>query len=348
MRKSAIFKDAIFLEHNPGAYHVELPERLAVIYNALDRSEMKEKFLYPFFRPASKEIIGLNHSIAHIARVEATAGRPFGSLDPDTKTSARSYEAALMAAGAVVQAASSLWAGEIENAFTLVRPPGHHAEHQHAMGFCLFNNIAVGAHYALKELGVQRILIVDWDLHHGNGTQNSFYDTDQVLFFSTHQYPFYPGTGSIQEVGIGKGEGYTVNVPLPGGQDDRAYITIFHELLVPIARQYKPELIMVSAGFDIAKGDPLGTMRVTAQGFATLTRILLGLADELCGGRLLLTLEGGYNLDMLKEGVLAVLAEMAGLSEANEIQAALSGNSGQLPLVLEQIKARQSAYWSLQ
>ncbi|OKY75713.1 MAG: histone deacetylase [Desulfobulbaceae bacterium DB1] len=312
MRKTAIMKNDLFLEHQPGNDHVESPERLRVIYEQLEKPGIRDNFQFPDFQAADHDIIGLNHSDEHIARVAATAGKRFDLLDPDTTTSPKSYDAACLAVGAVVEGTRLVAAGEVDNCFALVRPPGHHAEKGYGKGFCLFNNVAIAARYAIRNLAMKRVLIVDWDLHHGNGTQHSFYTTDEVLYFSTHQYPYYPGTGSLLETGEGKGEGYTVNVPLPGGQGDEEFAQIFNTLLVPLARAYQPEMILVSAGFDIYKADPLGTMKVTIDGFAYMARVLLDLADELCRGRLLVTLEGGYNVAGQRDGVLAVLAEMTG------------------------------------
>lgn len=312
MRRTAVFRHELFLEHDPGYGHVESPDRLRAIFQALDGAALRRHLLFPAFGPASEEVLALNHTPRHIFRVKDTAGKPFEVLDPDTHTSPRSYEAACLAAGAVVAAVEMVVQGGCDNAYALVRPPGHHAEADHTSGFCLFNNVAVAAHYGLKRLGLQRILVVDWDIHHGNGTQHAFYDTDQVLYFSTHQYPFFPGSGSLAETGSGKGEGYTINVPLQGGQDDLAFARIFNELLVPIARQYQPECLLVSAGYDIYAGDPLGTMAVTPAGFGYLTRMVVELAEELCQGRLVLALEGGYAFDGLAGGVLASLAEMLG------------------------------------
>ncbi len=312
MRTTAIFRDPLFLDHDPGFDHVESPERLKGIYKLLDRKALSDCFVEPTWSSASHDIIGLNHSRALITRVSETAGKIFDLLDPDTKTSPDSYAAACMAVGALTHGIDLLMAGTIDNGFALVRPPGHHAERDRAMGFCLFNNVAIAAHYATQVLGLERVMIVDWDLHHGNGTQHSFYESDQVLYLSTHQYPCYPGTGSLREEGWGKGEGFTVNIPLPGYQGDRDYATIFDDIVVPIGREYQPQLILVSAGFDIYKGDPLGAMEVTAPGFAYLTRALVQLADEVCDGRFLATLEGGYNLDGQRDGILAVLGELSG------------------------------------
>ncbi|MBU0483663.1 MAG: histone deacetylase [Proteobacteria bacterium] len=353
MARTAIFKDDLFLEHNSGRGHVESPDRLAAIYDRLTRADFNENVFYPAFEPASLELLALNHSASHIARIEATAGQHFVQLDPDTQASAQSYDAASLAVGAAVSGTRMIMAGEADNGFVLVRPPGHHAEADRTSGFCLFNNIAVAAHYAIKELAVKRVLIVDWDLHHGNGTQNSFYDTDQVFYFSSHQFPYFPGTGSILEVGEGKGEGFTINVPLPGGHDDMAYAAVFNEILVPLARQYKPELILVSAGFDIYQRDPLGTMAVSINGFAYLAKVLNNLALELCAGRLLLVLEGGYNLEGLGDGVMACVAEMSGHGsvldpEIGEKLAQAKGQNGSMEqAIINQVKKIAKNYWAI-
>ena len=312
MRKTAIFRDPLFMDHDPGFDHPESPQRLKVINEVLDKKEVKDCFLYPEFVPAPHKIIGLNHSSALMNRVAETAGKTFDALDPDTKTSPDSYAAATLAVGALTKGVDLLLAGEIDNGFAFVRPPGHHAETDRSMGFCLFNNVAVAAHYAITHCGLKRVMIVDWDLHHGNGTQHSFYDSDKVLYVSTHQFPYYPGTGDVSETGKGKGEGYTVNIPLPGYQGDVDYATIFNDIVVPVGRQYQPELILVSCGFDIYKGDPLGAMEVTADGFAYLTRCMVELAEEMCGGKLLITLEGGYDLVGQRDGAMAVLSELYG------------------------------------
>ena len=312
MRKTAVYRDDLFLQHQPGYDHPESPDRLQVIYDELDKDRISSHFTYPQFDPASHDIITINHSETLVKRVADTKGRDHDFLDADTRTSALSYEAACLAVGALVDGIRRLEDGEIDNAFCLVRPPGHHAELDQSMGFCLFNNVAIAARWAMKELGMKRIMIIDWDLHHGNGTQHSFYDTDRVLYLSSHQYPYYPGSGALPETGKGAGDGYTVNLPLSGGQGDMEFARIYNELVVPVAREYKPELILISCGFDIYNGDPLGAMQVSADGFAWMTRKMVQVAEEVCNGKLLVTLEGGYNLTGMRDGALAVLAELCG------------------------------------
>ena len=339
-------KDQLFLEHDPGYGHPESPARLAAIYRALEMRPSSGGLFFPDFTPARHEDLLLNHGAAYVARVAATAGQTFASLDPDTCTSPHSYEAACLAAGAVIAGIKLVASGQADNAAALVRPPGHHAEADNSGGFCLFNNIAIGARYGLKHLGMERIFILDWDLHHGNGTQHSFYDTDQVFYCSTHQYPHYPGTGSLQETGRGKGEGYTLNVPLPGGQGDQDFARIMHELVAPVARQYRPDCIMVSAGYDTHVLDPLGGMAVTTAGFAWLSRSMVALAEELCAGRLVLVLEGGYYLQGLAEGVLASLLEMSG-EEGAELAAPSALPQAKRPLpALDAALTGAKKYWT--
>lgn len=304
-----IVKESIFLEHITDDFHPENPRRLTSIYEmlqGLDQSSLK----YVPGRAATHEEIAFIHDVAYINSVAETQGKIQKRLDPDTVTSPRSYEAACMAAGSVLQLIDRCMSGEIDNGFALVRPPGHHAESNRAMGFCIFNNIAIGARYLEKRYGIRKVLIVDFDLHHGNGTQHSFYSDSSVLYMSTHQYPYYPGTGSHEEVGQGQGAGYTVNIPLSYGSGDADYIYAFREAFVPIAHLFKPELVLVSAGFDIHHRDPLGGMSVTERGFSRMTKMLMDIAADECDGKVLFVLEGGYDLTALSNGVKTVIMEL--------------------------------------
>jgi acetoin utilization deacetylase AcuC-like enzyme len=224
-------------------------------------------------------------------------------LDADTSMSPGSLPAAYLAAGGALAAADAIVAGRVDNAFCAVRPPGHHAEHDRAMGFCLFNNVAIAARYFQRRHGLARVLIVDWDVHHGNGTQHSFDDDPSVLFFSTHQYPHYPGTGRATERGRGKGEGATINVPMEAGEGDEAYLAVFQKVLVPAADDFRPDVVIISAGFDAHRDDPLASMGLTEDGYAELTRIVAGIARRHSKGRILSSLEGGYNLHALSVSV---------------------------------------------
>ncbi len=307
-----VVKDDIFLKHDPGSYHPESPLRLESIYSGIEDKMIAEKLEFLTPREATFEELLWNHTKEYIEKIASTDGQARVMLDPDTSTSPMSYKAALKAVGAQFVALDAIFEDRLDAVFALVRPPGHHAEKDRAMGFCLFNNIALAAHYAIEKYNIKRILIVDWDLHHGNGTQHSFYDTSKVLYFSTHQYPYYPGTGSINEIGEKEGEGYTVNVPLNAGCGDVEYVAVFRKILTPVCLKYKPEIIMVSAGFDIYYQDPLGGMSVTPSGVAYLTKIVKDLANKCCNGKILLTLEGGYNLKGLLECVVAVIKELLG------------------------------------
>ncbi len=307
-----IVKHEIYMEHVMDAYHPESPLRLEHIYTMLDEIG-KENLVLIKPRMATHEEIALAHAPEYIASIAATKGKDYSRLDPDTSTCAKSYEAACMAVGGVLNLLDTVQNGDVDSGFALVRPPGHHAEYERAMGFCIFNNIAVGARYLQRKHGLKRILIVDYDLHHGNGTQHIFYRDFEILYFSTHQFPYYPGTGAYREVGEGAGKGYTVNVPFSYGMGDDEYEYVFRELLVPLAGAYKPEIVLVSAGFDTYYNDPLGGMSVTEKGFAVMTRILLDIAQKNCGGKLMCTLEGGYDVRGEASSVKAVLTELKGV-----------------------------------
>jgi len=341
--KTGIVKDLRYLNHDMGAFHVESPKRLTAIYDMIDSD-----FSFPLEniqpRAADLDEIAWIHTPSHISRIKDTSGKDRVSLDPDTSTSALSYDTALLAVGGLIEACRSVMEGKIQNGFALIRPPGHHAEASQAMGFCLFNNVAVAAEYLLKKHGLERILIVDWDLHHGNGTQHSFFDRRDVLYFSTHQFPFYPGTGHWGEIGKDAGEGYTVNVPLYGGQGDSEFLYIFKNILSPIAAQFKPNFILVSAGFDISATDPLGGMYVSASGFGALALELLALAKSFCQNRILFSLEGGYDLQALRDGVKQVLLQLSGNISDSGIEAY---GSPQLEKEIQPVFEIQRKFWKI-
>jgi acetoin utilization deacetylase AcuC-like enzyme len=312
MKQTGIVEDVRYMDHRADGYHPESHQRLEVVYRMLQDADMKGRYSGIQPRSASQEELELIHDPGYIRRVAATAGRSMTMLDPDTYACGRSYETAKLAVGGTLAAVEKVMGGEVKNAFCFIRPPGHHAESNRAMGFCLFNNVAIAAAFAIQTQNIQRAMIIDWDLHHGNGTQHSFYDRSDVLYFSTHQYPYYPGTGAIRETGEKDGKGFTVNVPLPSGPGDGEYMHIFEEILEPIALAYKPDLIFVSAGFDIYYQDPLGGMQVTPEGFANLARIILDFAEATCKGKTIFVLEGGYHLEGLRDSAKAVLRTMRG------------------------------------
>lgn len=294
--------DPLFLEHDlPG--HPENRTRLEQVMQALADAGLLARMTSTSAQPVDLELLGRVHDPVYIQALRKLAQRGGGHLDADTYVGPRSFDAALLAAGSLVTLAHDVATGRARNGIALVRPPGHHAVSPRGMGFCLFNNIAVAARAALDLCGLNRVLIVDWDVHHGNGTQDIFYDSPQVLFFSTHQYPHYPGTGHWREVGADAGQGYTVNIPLPPGVGDKGFARIFDEALTPMAERYRPELILVSAGYDAHWNDPLAGLNLSLAGYWRLAQTVVGLADRLCQGRVVVTLEGGYNLQVLTNGV---------------------------------------------
>ena len=299
--------DERFLLHRAAYEHPEHPGRLTAIWNRLVSDRLVPRCRRIPAREATRQELLAIHTEEHIDRVAATALRDRAQLDPDTYTSRDSARAALLAAGGLVDLTAAVLSRALSNGFAIVRPPGHHAESDRAMGFCLFNNVAVAAR-AARLSGADRVLIVDWDLHHGNGTQHSFEEDPAILYFSTHQYPFYPGTGAIGEVGSGAARGRTVNVPWPAGMGDAEYIAAFDRVLLPIARAFDPQLVLVSCGFDAADGDLLGGMRLSAEGYAALTARL----STLAGGKVVLALEGGYNLEAIAAAAAAVTRVLLG------------------------------------
>ncbi|MBI5136019.1 MAG: histone deacetylase [Nitrospirae bacterium] len=314
MRTGLVYHPA-YLNHDTGAMHPECPDRLRAVLAGLDRSGLRPALTPVSPYDAEAAWLGLVHTPSHLARVEAAAGMAWGGnvyLDPDTPVSPGSRQAARKAAGGVLAAIDRVVAGELDNAFCLVRPPGHHAEPNRAMGFCLYNNVAIGARYLQRRHGLERVLIVDWDVHHGNGTQAAFWTDPSVLYYSIHQYPFYPGSGAADERGAGAGEGTTVNCPMAAGCGDVDYLNELERVLLPAAERFRPHFILVSAGFDAHLDDPLAHMRVSADGFGRMTLLVRDLAARLCGGRLVTVLEGGYDLDALAASVNAHVAALSG------------------------------------
>ena len=308
MGNTGIVYHPAYLEHEMGAGHPESPNRLRAIMQQLERSGTADRLTKIEPRKAEEEWITLVHSSSYVTALnvhQPASGRV--ALDPDTSMSPGSLPAAYLAAGGALAAVDAIMRGEVEHAFCAVRPPGHHAESGRAMGFCLFNNVAIAARYVQKKHGLNRVLIVDWDVHHGNGTQHSFEQDPSILFFSTHQYPHYPGTGRETERGTGAGEGFTINVPMEAGDGDDEYHAIFLNVLLPAADAFKPEFVIISAGFDAHRDDPLASMGLTEAGYSDLTGLVAGIARRHARGRLLSALEGGYNLTALAASVDAHL-----------------------------------------
>ncbi len=302
--------DPLYLEHEmPG--HPERPDRLRAIMSHLEESDVLAQLVRIEARDASWEELRFAHTESLIEAVAATSGVDRHWFDADTYAVARSYDAALRAAGGVLAATQAVLKGEVNSAFCLVRPPGHHATPDRAMGFCLFNNIAVAAAHALEE-GIERVAIIDIDVHHGNGTQDIFYEDPRVLYFSTHQFPHYPGTGYWTETGSGDGDGTTINVPLPRGCGDDAYLRCYRELCVPAVRRFRPQLIFVSAGFDAHFADPLAQMLLSTRGYYEIASLIREFADELCDGRAVYALEGGYDLTAIAWSARACIDTLLG------------------------------------
>lgn len=330
--------DPRFLDHRAPYVHPEHPGRLEAILRRLDREGLAERCQAVPAREAAPEELARVHTPEYVTAIAATARSDFRELDPDTYTCAASAEAARLAAGGLVDLACLVAEGSLDNGLALVRPPGHHAEAGRAMGFCLFNNVAVAARAALERGAARRVLVVDWDLHHGNGTQHTFWEDPAVLYFSTHQAPFYPGTGMVGDTGGGAGRGFTVNVPWPGGMGDAEYLAAFDRVLLPIARRFEPDLVLVSAGFDAAEGDPLGAMRVSPAGYARMTARLCGLAS----GRVVLALEGGYDLDAIARSAAACLRVLLGEAPPPDEAAEPAGAAVR---VLEAVLRAQRPFW---
>jgi acetoin utilization deacetylase AcuC-like enzyme len=315
---TALLADPFVKEHHTGHDHPERPDRYDAVLQALARTKLVDRMKRIRTREATESELAYCHTgsyirtarrdIASVERRHGVSGLSTG----DTTVSAQSWDVALRAAGGVMNAVDAVFDGTARNAFCVIRPPGHHATPDRGMGFCIFNNIAIGARHAQKKHGIERVLIADWDVHHGNGTQDTFYHDGSVFFFSTHQHPWYPGTGPASETGEGKGKGTTLNCPLPAGAGREEIAGAFHTLLTPAAEKFKPDLVMISAGFDSRMGDPLGRFRLSDADFAELTRMCLEIANKHAGGRMVAVLEGGYSLPGLGSAASAHVAELLG------------------------------------
>ena len=311
METGVVFTEEL-RKHDTGKGHPESAARVDAVSRALSDSSLAGKLEPLKPRPAEREEIVLVHWDRLYEEVTKSAERDKTFLDADTVASSDTAMVAHLAAGAALIGVEAVLDGKVQNAFAFSRPPGHHAKPDKAMGFCVFNNVAIAAKYAQQRFQLKRILIIDFDVHHGNGTQKVFYTSPEVLYLSVHQSPHYPGTGSIDEVGKEEGEGFTVNVPMPPGMGDAEYLRVFSDVVVPVGQEFAPELVLVSAGFDAHGDDPLGGMNVTREGYAAMTGEILRLARSTCAGRAVFVLEGGYHLGALEKSIVSVLAVMSG------------------------------------
>ena len=299
-----------YLKHHAGRQHPERPSRLEAVMQALETSATAQSMRHLDIQHDAEAWVAKVHEADHMRTVAAACQYERAALDPDTVVCPESYASALKAVAGALAAADAIMAREIEYAFCAVRPPGHHAEAHRAMGFCLFNNVAILARYLQQQHGLDKVLIIDWDVHHGNGTQHIFEDDPSVFYVSTHQYPYYPGTGATSETGRGRGEGYTLNFPLPPGCDDDVYIDVFEQHLLPRALAYSPDAVLISAGFDAHRDDPLAQMNVTEAGYRRMTQVVKEIAATCSQNRLISVLEGGYDLDALGRSVTAHVNEL--------------------------------------
>ncbi len=297
-----LFMDDVFLQHETGR-HPECAGRLRSIHQRLETEGISNRFARGTIRSATREELERVHSPGHIDAMRQFADSGGGHVEADTVLSPKSFEVALKAAGTAIEAVDQVLSGNHNQAVCLIRPPGHHARPGAAMGFCLFGNVAACARHALEAHGLERVLIVDWDVHHGNGTQEMFYQEEQVTFFSAHRWPFYPGTGAANETGHGKGLGTIFNLPLASGITRKNYLEAFHSVLSDAAARSKPQLVLLSAGFDAHKADPVGSLGLESEDYAPLTKLMQDVANQHCQGRLISLLEGGYNLNALAESV---------------------------------------------
>jgi len=311
-----IVYDPVYLKHDTGN-HVENPRRLAGMLSSLESSVLS-RLVSISPRPAAQPELALVHSAQHIHNIQSMALKGGGWIDADTVVSKGSFEAAVYAAGGAIAAAEAVMSGQVGRGFALVRPPGHHATRDRAMGFCLFNNVAIAARYLLSKYPLDRLAIIDFDVHHGNGTQAAFETEPRVLYVSTHQHPLYPGTGHLEEIGSGEALGTKINIPLPAGCGDVEYKMVYEQIVIPAVKRFNPQFVLVSAGFDAHWADNISAMQVSITGFAEMVKLIKGLADEICGERLVLLLEGGYNLEALSAAVQATFEVLLGEVNIND------------------------------
>ncbi len=311
--QSVLLADPIYREHLQGRDHPERPERFDAVIEGLRRAGLLERLGRVESRAATEEELMLCHTREYLrsARHDVEAGSPYLSTG-DTDVTANSWEVATRAAGGVLNAVDAVLAGKARNVFCAVRPPGHHATPSRGMGFCLLNNVALAARYAQRKFGLARVAIMDWDVHHGNGTQDIFYEDGSVFFFSTHQWPLYPGTGRADETGAGAGKGTTMNYPFPAGSGRAEILGVVQNAWMPAMKVFRPELVLISAGFDSRIGDLLGRFTLTDEDFADLTRAVMEIADRSAAGRVVSVLEGGYSLPGLASAAAAHVAVLAG------------------------------------
>ena len=311
MARTLLFYHPDCTRHDAGQGHPERPQRLHAIMEHLENRDLLDQVPVSFPEEAGISSLELVHTSAHIENVSrlGALGRPV-AVTPDTVVGPSTYRAALLAAGAVQGAIDAVVENRADNCFCVVRPPGHHAEREEMMGFCYFNNVGIAARYLQTRHGIERVAIIDWDVHHGNGTQHSFEEDPSIFFFSIHQFPHYPGTGARGERGGGAGSGYTLNAPMPAGSGDSEYLQVFREELRPAMESFEPDFILISAGFDAHRADPLGAIQLTERGFETLTREVLSMAEDYCGGKVVSALEGGYDLEATAGSAAAHLAAL--------------------------------------
>jgi acetoin utilization deacetylase AcuC-like enzyme len=313
-----IVYDPVYLKHDTGI-HLENSGRLESIISYLEQNKLMPRLAAVSPHPATENELCLIHDAKHVNYIKSLALSGGGYIDSDTVVSIGSYQSAIYAAGGAIQAAEAVIQSRLDSVFALVRPPGHHATPNRAMGFCLFNNIAIAAKYLLFKYSLERLAIIDFDVHHGNGTQEAFYANPQVLYVSTHQSPLYPGTGNLEEIGSGEALGTKVNIPLPPGCTDTEYEMVFEKVVVPAVRRFRPQIILVSAGYDSHWSDRIAAMQVTIKGFVQIVKTIKTLAEEMCEKRLVMVLEGGYNPDALAASVKATFEVLLGDNKVEDV-----------------------------